>query len=80
MNISRTIYLISVLVIMLLVGVYVRAGVDRTETPQVTGPVITHPVAGRENCLACHGNITESHNAMFGPGNYNNCLNCHAEQ
>lgn len=79
---SRTVYILIVLLLMGLVGFYVRAGRDRTEPPAQMGPPTpaSHDVSGAHaNCLACHGNIVSSHDTMFGEGNYDDCLGCHPQ-
>lgn len=80
---SRTVFLAFALVVMGLLGFFVRAGIERADPPQQRGPATpaTHDIAGvHANCLACHGNIVPSHNEMFGEGNYSDCLSCHPQQ
>ena len=80
---SRTTFIIFAFVVMALVGLYVRAGIERTEPPQVSGPATpqSHNIQGAHaNCLACHSAITASHNEMFGEGSYSDCLSCHPQR
>ncbi|HHX74046.1 MAG TPA: hypothetical protein GX699_04000 [Firmicutes bacterium] len=77
---KRTTFILLALVLMALVGFYIRAGWDKApKTPQGgDAPATPHETTGAyENCLACHGNITASHNELFGEGNYDDCLKCH---
>lgn len=76
---KRATFVILAATLMLLVGIYVRAGVEQP-APQAQGPRVPHSIQGMENCLGCHGNIRASHDAMFGRGNYDKCLDCHRQQ
>ena len=80
---TRATFLVLAVVLMALVGFFVRAGIERTDPPQQTGPATpqAHDIQGiHANCLGCHGNITESHDAKFGAGNYSDCLSCHPQR
>jgi hypothetical protein len=80
---KRLTFIIFSVAVMALLGFYVRAGIDRTDPPQQTGPATpaSHDVTGTHaNCLACHSNITASHDERFGEGNYSDCLSCHPQQ
>jgi hypothetical protein len=68
------------LIVMGAIGFFVRAGIETTDPPQVTGPVTPgwHDVTGAHaNCMNCHADIVPYHDEMFGEGNYDNCLGCH---
>jgi uncharacterized membrane protein YagU involved in acid resistance len=80
---NRIAFVLFSLVVVGLISFFVRAGIERTDPPQQTGPATPadHNIAGvHANCLGCHGDITGSHDAMFGSGNYSDCLSCHPQQ
>ncbi|MCR3922102.1 MAG: hypothetical protein NUK65_06225 [Firmicutes bacterium] len=80
---KRTTFIILTVVIMALVGIYVRAGADRTDPPQTNGPATpaSHDINGAHaDCLNCHENITASHDERFGEGSYSDCLSCHQQE
>jgi cytochrome c553 len=79
---NRMTFVILSLVLMGLVGFYVRAGLEQPE-PAQRGPATpaNHDITGAHaNCLGCHGNITASHDERFGAGGYSDCLSCHAQE
>jgi hypothetical protein len=80
---NRVMFIVLSLVLVGLIGIFVRAGVERTDPPQQRGPATPagHDITGvHANCLGCHGNITASHDERFGAGNYSDCLSCHPQQ
>ncbi|MDW7650131.1 MAG: hypothetical protein SCK29_01910 [Bacillota bacterium] len=80
---SRITFIILAVVVMALVGFYVRAGIEPTDPPQATGPATPagHDITGAHaNCLACHSNIVPSHDEKFGEGAYDDCLSCHPQE
>ena len=79
---KRTAFLILVLVIMAVVGFYVRTAWEKPEEPQGgAAPAVPHDTTGAyENCRNCHGGIVASHNEQFGEGSYDDCLQCHRPQ
>ncbi|NLP37685.1 MAG: hypothetical protein GX357_08545 [Firmicutes bacterium] len=77
---KRGTFIILALVLVVLVGLYVKAGMDRAkpDTQQTAGPPTPHDTTGAySDCLNCHGNIISSHDEHFGEGNYDDCLSCH---
>ena len=80
---KRTTFIILAVVMMALGGIYLRAGVERTEPPQATGPATpaSHDLDDTHaDCLSCHAVIKSSHDQRFGEGNYSDCLSCHAQK
>ncbi|MBS4030591.1 MAG: hypothetical protein KGZ63_04090 [Clostridiales bacterium] len=68
-------FIILVIVIMAVFGVYMRS-VYLKPLPTVAGPEVTHPLEGTyENCDICHRKSVDFHEKTF--GYFDNCTRCH---
>lgn len=77
---KRGTFIILALALVLLLGLYLRFGLEREnpETRQAAAPTTPHKTTGEYgDCLNCHGSIVPSHDERFGAGNYDDCLSCH---
>ena len=77
---SRTVFIIVVIVILAGLAYYVWSERERADNSEneAKGPPNPHSTEDTySDCLDCHSDITDSHDDKFGAGNYDDCLSCH---